>query len=260
MKDVSEIALEAAMAALDEISKYTSGSKTLTFKEKDTGKTSGSDVVSEADKAAEERIKSVILSYRPQDSIIGEESGATYGSGCAWVIDPIDGTLNFSYGRNEWAVSIAVSDEEGALAGVVALTEPRRIYTAQRGKGAFLNGEPIKARDTVRIQDAIIDVGRGRGETRTLFPKVVSKLDSTVKDLRRSGCAAMAACQVASGELDGMYGPGLEVWDIAAGALIAQEAGCVVLKHREDVVLIATPGVIDSLEGAIDSVVPRWRI
>lgn len=256
MQEILEIALEAAAAAMREAERYQAALDTVTFKEKQTGKTAGSDIASEADSAAEEAIREVIARHRPQDAVIGEENGETAGTGYVWIVDPIDGTLNFSYGRNEWAVSIAVEIDGETKVAVVAAQNPERYYTAVLGEGAFLNGKAIHARNTKSLSKAMIDVGRGRGDTRTLFTSVVSELDKTCRDIRRGGCAALAACQVASGEIDAMYGPGLETWDIAAGMLIASEAGAEVVYHRSDVVLIAPKSIITELQQAVERVVP----
>lgn len=249
--ELLDVARLAARAGLVRAQEYFARLDDLDFQDKDTGKTVGSDVMSLADKAVEETIRRVILEHRPDDSILGEESGLSNGIGHTWVVDPIDGTLNFAYGRRDWAVSIAVCDQAGPAAAVVATTGPVRFYSATRGGGAHLDDRPIRPSGVTDLRRAMVDVGRGRGEVRGRFVDVLGFLDARVRDVRRSGCAALAACQVASGEIDAMYGPGLEPWDVTAGALIAVEAGAVVVDWRSDVVLLGAPGVIEEFERTV---------
>ena len=256
-RDLLKVALEAAREALTVAGRYADDLDSLEFEEKHTGKSVGADVVSVADREVETSIRAVILRHRPQDTILGEEGGLTEGGRYVWTIDPIDGTLNYSYGRNEWAVSIAVSVDGQTVAGVVATRKPERYFTAVLGGGAFLNGKLIRPRQTRNLSDSIIDLGRGRGATREIFTDVVAELDKTCRDVRRGGCAALAACQVACGELDAMYGPGLEEWDIAAGALIALESGASVRERKDDITLIAAIDVMAELERVIDRVIKK---
>ena len=256
-RELLEIALEAAREGVAVAGRYADNLESLEFEEKHTGKSAGADVVSAFFFQAEDGIRDVIMRRRPEDTILGEEGGFTEGGTCVWTIDPIDGTLNYSYGRNEWAVSIAVSVNGVTVAGVVATRRPERYFTAVLGGGAFLNGELIRPRRTRELSKSVIDLGRGRGETREIFVEVVSELDKTCRDVRRGGCAALAACQVACGELDAMYGPGLEEWDIAAGMIIALEAGAAVREIRDDVILIASIDVMPELERVIDRVIKK---
>ncbi len=256
-RDLLKVALEAAREALVVAGRYADDLDSLEFEEKHTGKSVGADVVSVADREVETSIRAVISRHRPQDAILGEEGGLTEGGRCVWTIDPIDGTLNYSYGRNEWAVSIAVSVDGETVAGVVATRKPERYFTAVLGGGSFLNGKLIRPRQTRNLSDSIIDLGRGRGATRDIFTEIVSELDKTCRDVRRGGCAALAACQVACGELDAMYGPGLEEWDIAAGALIALESGASVRERKDDITLIAAIDVMAELERVIDRVTKK---
>lgn len=256
MQNLVDIASKAALVGAAVAQDFLDGLETLEFKVKDSTKTPGSDVVSQADRATEAAVRGVISSLRPSDAILGEECGLTSGSGLTWIIDPINGTLNFSYARNEWAVSVAVRDSDRTLAAAVAVSSPSMLFTASVGGGSFLNGSPIKVSGSVSLSDALIDVGRGRGASRAGFVSVLSALDASCKDVRRSGCAALAACQVACGSLDAMYGPGLEVWDIAAGALIASEAGAVVRERSDGVFLISSPGVAEEFYKVIAAGLP----
>lgn len=246
---------QAALAA----ETYFSSLSELHFEVKDTGKHPGADVVSEADSAVETIIRDVVLSARPHDSVLGEESGMTAGTGggLTWIVDPIDGTLNFSYHRGAFAVSIAACDAAGPLVAVVVQVSPHRVFTAVRGEGAMLDGEPIHVTGTEKLSEALVDLGRGRTGTREHFADVVAVLDERCRDIRRSGSAALAACEVAAGELDAMYGPGLEIWDIAAGALIATEAGAVRCDIDDDVVLLAAPGIADEFHVTLREALKR---
>jgi myo-inositol-1(or 4)-monophosphatase len=248
MRDILEIALDAALAGAETARRHFADLASLDFTMKDTGKHPGADVVSLADADVERVIKTLILSRRPDDSILGEEGGLVAGlSDFTWIIDPIDGTLNFSYHRTPFAVSIGVRDGNGMVVGVVVQVQPQRVFMAMRGEGATCDGEPIGVSTVQSLAQALIDVGRGRGEVRHRFADVVGVLDRRTRDIRRGGCAAVAACEVAAGELDAMYGPGLEVWDICAGALIAEEAGAIRYDIGSDVIVLAAPGVVDEL-------------
>lgn len=256
MQEVLSVALAAARAGVAEARTHLANLAGLEFHEKETGKSVGADVVSLADASVEAVIRSSILTARPNDSVLGEEGGSTGSSaGLSWVVDPIDGTMNFAYGRAEFAISIAACDERGAVVGVVAQVTTGRVFHAVRGGGAFLDGVSISQSSCERLDRSIVDLGRGRNRTRAKFVAVLAALDSKVRDIRRGGCAALAACQVANGELDAMYGPGLEPWDITAGALIAAEAGASVIDVADDVVVIAASGVADQLVAVLTPVV-----
>jgi myo-inositol-1(or 4)-monophosphatase len=253
MKEILAIALDAGLQAAGVARSHFDDLSALDFTVKDTGKHPGADVVSAADTAVEALIRRVISSARPQDSILGEEGGLSVGAdtGLTWIIDPIDGTLNFSYHRNAFAVSIAACDEQGPVVGVVVQVEPQRVFAAVRGQGATCNGVPIRASAVTELAMSLVDIGRGRDDSRGCFGAVVTTLDELARDIRRGGCAALAACEIASGELDAMYGPSLAVWDICAGGLIAEEAGAVQRHAGDDVILVAAAGVIDEFDAVI---------
>jgi myo-inositol-1(or 4)-monophosphatase len=229
----------------------------LVFEEKSTGKNKGADLVSAADSAVEEVIRSVILSERPHDALLGEEGNNVSGvSGLEWVIDPIDGTLNYAYGRGGFAVSVAVRDESGALAGVVVDVLSGREYSAVRGNGALRDGLSVGVRSTSELIEVLIDLGGGRGLVRERFPDIVRAIQPRVRDIRRVGSAALALAMVGSGELDAVYGPNLEIWDRAAGALIAEEGGARVGNllggQADDFMTIAAhPSVFDELAAVV---------
>ena len=222
-------------------------------------KTTPTDMVTDADRAAEAVIKEGIRSERPDDSILGEETGEAYGSsGLRWVVDPLDGTTNFLFGMPQWAVSIACEDAEGAFVGVVYDPLRDELFSAVRGTGATLNGAPITISDATDLSHALIGTGFSylaseRGAAATLLPTILPR----VRDIRRAGVASLDIAWVGVGRLDGFYESGLAPWDAAAGRLIVREAG-----GRTDVMpalgpsgsglVAASPGIFDELRDLID--------
>lgn len=193
-------------------------------------KTSAIDIATQMDTASEKFIVDSILQLRPDDGIIGEEgSERPSSSGITWVIDPLDGTVNYVYGMPGWNVSIAAKDETGALVGVVVAPTIDATWHATRGGGAFYNNQKIQAKNPVEVEEALIGTGfqydRGAREVQM---KTVDYLVPKVRDMRRNGAAAVDLCYVAMGALDGYFEDGLKEWDRAAGGLIASEAGAVV--------------------------------
>jgi myo-inositol-1(or 4)-monophosphatase len=192
-----------------------------------TSKSTATDMVSEMDRAAERLIVDTLLASRPEDGILGEEGAARPGtSGLRWVVDPLDGTTNYLYGLAGWNVSIAVEDDAGVVAGAVADGVRGETFTATRGGGAFLDGEPIRCSAADDLATALVGTGFGYdAERRRAQGAVVGALLPQVRDIRRMGAAALDLCAVACGRLDGYYEHGLAWWDLAAGALIATESG-----------------------------------
>ncbi|MCA1692088.1 MAG: inositol monophosphatase family protein [Acidimicrobiales bacterium] len=195
-----------------------------------TTKTSDTDMVSEMDHAAEELIVSRLLEARPDDSILAEEgSGRSGSSAVRWVIDPLDGTTNYLYAHPAYAVSIAAEIEGEVAVGVVADPSLDEVFTAVRGGGAFLNGEPISHSGQDDVATSLLATGFSYvAERRARQAQVLARILSTVRDIRRHGAASLDLCWVACGRVDAYYEVGLEPWDIAAGALIAAEAGALV--------------------------------
>ena len=194
-------------------------------------KSSETDMVSEADHAAETAIVEVLRSERPEDGLLSEEGAEGRGSsGRRWVVDPLDGTTNYLYRFPAWAVSVALEDDEGALVGVVHDPVADETFRAERDRGAQLNGEPIRVRDHDRLETALIGTGFGYDpEIRVGQAELMKRAIAHVRDIRRAGAAALDLCSVAAGRLDGYYERGLNPWDWAAGALIVREAGGEVL-------------------------------
>ncbi|MEQ8833612.1 MAG: inositol monophosphatase family protein [Miltoncostaeaceae bacterium] len=201
-------------------------------------KSSRTDLVSDADRDAEELIVSALRAARPGDGLLGEEGAGSRGtSGLRWVIDPLDGTTNFLWGIPQWAVSIAVEDQDGPLAGVVFDPCRGELFGAARGDGADLDGAVLRLGDGPPLAEALIATGFNydRGERERQAGRMPGVIPA-VRDIRRMGAAALDLAWVAAGRVDGYFETGLQPWDRAAGALIVAEAGGVV---RE---LPASPG------------------
>jgi fructose-1,6-bisphosphatase/inositol monophosphatase family enzyme len=184
-------------------------------------------MVSDADRAAEHAISQLLRAERPSDGLLGEEGLAVEGSsGRRWVVDPLDGTTNYLYRYRAWAVSVALEDSEGALAGVVHDPLNDETFAAERGAGASLSGEPIRVRDLAELERALVATGFGYDpDVRRGQAEVLLRVLPHVRDVRRAGAAALDLCHVAAGRLDGYYERGINHWDWAAGALIVREAG-----------------------------------
>ena len=199
-------------------------------------KSSPVDVVTAVDRASEELITARLLSARPDDGLLGEEGAERAGtSGVRWVIDPIDGTVNFLYDLPAYAVSIAAEVDGVVRAGVVLNAATGELYTATEGGGAELSspGQPRPVRLTgsrpVSLEQALVATGFGyRVEQRRAQGAVVAGLLPRVRDIRRHGSSALDLCTAAAGRVDAYYELDLKPWDHAAGALVAAEAGLVV--------------------------------
>jgi myo-inositol-1(or 4)-monophosphatase len=196
-------------------------------------KSSPVDVVTAVDRATERLITDRLLAARPDDGLLGEEGAARAGtSGVRWVVDPIDGTVNFLYDLPAYAVSIAAEVDGQAVAGVVLNVATGELFTAAAGGGAFLSSpaRPESQRLTgsrpVSLEQALVATGFGyRVEQRRAQGAVVAELLPVVRDIRRFGSAALDLCAVAAGRVDAYYELDLNRWDHAAGALVAAEAG-----------------------------------
>lgn len=194
-------------------------------------KTSGTDMVSEMDDAAEALIVERLLGARPGDAVLGEEGGEQGAgtSGVRWVVDPLDGTTNYLYGQPAWAVSIAAEVDGEVAAAAVADPTLDEIFTATAGGGAFRDGEPIAHSGKDDLATALIGTGFAYlPDVRAEQAAILTSVLPTVRDIRRYGAASLDLCWVACARLDGYYEMNLQPWDIAAGALIAAEAGAVV--------------------------------
>jgi myo-inositol-1(or 4)-monophosphatase len=220
-----------------------------------TAKSTPTDLVSEADHAAEHLIRERIGSARPGDAILGEEGGDTAGtSGVRWVVDPLDGTINFLFGIPQWAVSIAAEDEHGTLVGVVYDPTRDELFSAERGGAPTLDGRPIKASTKADMATALVGTGFGYdAEVRRAQAVVAARILPEVRDLRRLGAAAIDLAWTACGRLDAYYEHGLNAWDLAAGGLICERAGLDVRPLKpvgpsNPGVLVAPSALADALE------------
>ena len=190
-------------------------------------KSSGTDMVSEADRSAEALIVGRLVRERPEDGILGEEGADRVSrSGLVWVVDPLDGTTNFLYSYPAWCVSIACRDESGYVAG--AIFDPLRdeLFRASRGAGATLNGRLITVSGRAELGRALVATGFGYdAERRRRQATIALEVLPKVRDIRRGGSAALDLAWVACGRVDCFYEVGLNEWDRAAGMLLIGEAG-----------------------------------
>jgi myo-inositol-1(or 4)-monophosphatase len=225
-------------------------------------KSTTTDMVSEMDRASERLIVSTLLTARPDDGLVGEEGSATRGtSGLRWVIDPLDGTTNYLYGHPGWAVSIAAEDAAGVVAGVVIDPMHRDVFSATRGGDARCNGRPIACSSLDDVSTALVATGFGyAAERRRAQAEVLVELLPRIRDIRRMGAASVDLCSVACGRVDAYYERGLAWWDLAAGSLIATEAGALVSAidggpsgPEAGSVVAAGPGLFHTLRDLINS-------
>lgn len=226
-------------------------------------KSTPTDMVTEYDRASERLIVDALLLARPDDAIVGEEGTDTSGtSGVSWLIDPIDGTTNFLYGLPGYAVSIAASltGTHHAAVGAVYVPATDELFAAIEGRGATLNGAPIGCSTTTALERALVATGFNyRSDRRAVQAARVAQLLPSIRDIRRLGAAAPDLCYVAAGRVDAYFEEHLGPWDLAAGELIAREAGCRSGSLdggpvRPDSVLVATPAIFPLLYTAIAAI------
>jgi myo-inositol-1(or 4)-monophosphatase len=219
-----------------------------------TTKSSPTDMVTQYDKASEDMITTGLRELRPDDGIVGEEGASRDGtSGITWHIDPIDGTSNFYFDIPMWAVSIGAVDEHGPIAGAVYAPALGDMFTAARGEGASLNGDPISVRENTLLSDALVCTGFSyHVSQREMHAKRVATMVGQIRDIRRFGAAAIDLCFVACGRLDAYFEEHLNSWDLVAGQVIATEAGALLTNYSGDTVtpqevLATQPGVQKAL-------------
>jgi len=252
-RELLAIAREAADAAAAEL-RARFGEQARGVRSKSTP----TDLVSDADLAAESAIRAVLAERRPADAILGEEGGETGEGEFRWVVDPLDGTINYLYGIPAFAVSIACESADGALAGVVLDPIREERFEATRSGEPTLNGEPIRP-DGRAESLAVAMVATGFGydpAVRAHQAGVLFRVLPRVRDIRRVGAAALDLCWCACGRFDAFYERGLNAWDVAAGGLIASRAGLEVrdLEAGEGEpagTVAAPPSWIDELVGLI---------
>ncbi|MFF0742291.1 inositol monophosphatase family protein [Streptomyces sp. NPDC004111] len=227
-------------------------------------KTSSVDVVTEMDIAAEKLITAHLAEHRPDDGVLGEEGAATEGSsGVRWIVDPLDGTVNYLYGLPSWAVSVAAEYRGETLVGVVEAPLRRETYRAVLGRGAYCDGpsetgRKLAVRPSPPLERALIGTGFGYlAERRARQARIAGRLIPGFRDIRRGGSAAIDLCDVAGGRLDGYYERGLNPWDFAAGDLIAREAGALTGGRpgqplSGELTVAASPGVFGPLQELLE--------
>jgi myo-inositol-1(or 4)-monophosphatase len=224
-------------------------------------KSSPEDVVTFADRESEDFIRARLAELRPNDGFFGEESAATPGSsGVTWVVDPIDGTVNYLYDIPAYAVSIAAVEGEAdpsswtALAGCVVNPAIGEIFTASRGGGAFLGTRRLAVNTDVALSQALVGTGFAYdAQLRVKQGRFITGLVERVRDIRRAGSAALDLCSVAAGRMDAYVERGLNPWDYAAGSLIVREAGGRVsgfggAAESSVMILAADPALAEELE------------
>jgi myo-inositol-1(or 4)-monophosphatase len=246
--ELLDVAHEAAAAAAGELTRRFGG-----VAEGVRTKSTPTDPASEADLAAETAIRRVLARRRPDDAVLGEEGGETGRGELRWLVDPLDGTVNFLFGIPAFAVSVACEGAAGAIAGVVLDPVREECFAATRAGPATLNGRPIRGSRRAELATALVATGFGYdARVRARQAEVVSRLLPRARDIRRFGSAALDLAWCACGRWDAYYERGVHTWDVAAGALIASRAG---LEVRDlpassgdpSGLLVAPEGIVEEL-------------
>ena len=232
-----------------------------------SSKSTPTDLVSEADRASERAIRDLLHTRRPEDGFVGEEGGSERGtSGLEWVVDPLDGTVNFLFGIPQWCVSVAVRDDAGTLAGAIWDPAREELFTATRagpasaareGATRELAGGRTAAAHSSGADDGLAGAMVATGlaydaRVREAQAAVLARLIPRVRDIRRFGSAALDLAWTAAGRYDAYYERTVKQWDIAAGALVCERAGLSVIElpEREGLpwgILAARPGLAEAL-------------
>jgi myo-inositol-1(or 4)-monophosphatase len=215
-------------------------------------KSSETDLVSDADREAERTVRELLAAERPEDGLLAEEGSDSAGaSGRRWVVDPLDGTINFLYGFPAWAVSVALEDAGGVALGVVHSPVHGETFTAVRGGGARLNGRELHVRERRGLDRAMVATGFSyEAERRAEQAEVIRRLLPSARDIRRAGAAALDLAWLAAARVDAFYERGLHAWDCSAGELLVREAGGVVADldgEPPGLIAAATPELLDEL-------------
>jgi myo-inositol-1(or 4)-monophosphatase len=231
-----------------------------------TSKSTSTDLVSQMDKAAEDMIVHHIIQDFPQDGVLGEEGEDRNGSSNArWIIDPLDGTVNYLFGVPLWGVSIAIEIDHVVEYGIVVTPVQDETYIARRGGGAWkirgiqssvISVEQVQVRATESLETALVMTGFAYSpQKRGRQAELIKDLIPYIADIRRNGAAVIDLCWFASGRSDAYFESGLNLWDYAAGALIAQEAGAIVQglenSSLSEYLVAATPQIFEQLHSLL---------
>lgn len=245
---LAELAVELATGAAQLVRERIGGQLDVHAKSTET------DLVTTADRASEQWLRDRLAQRRPGDAVLGEEAGSASGTtAVCWVVDPIDGTVNFVLGLPQYAVSVAAQVDGRTVAGAVCNVASGELFRAHAGGGAYLGDRVLHGPRSVPLPRAVVGTGFAyASQTRERQAAVVAGLLPVVADIRRLGSAALDLCAVAAGRLDAYFEAGLHPWDFAAGLLIAEEAGCVSTGLRgrpagPELTVVAAPELIDDL-------------
>ncbi len=258
--ELAQVAREAAEAAAAELLPRF-GRRLATRAQRDgvRAKSTPTDLVSDADLAAEAAIRAVLKDRRPHDAILAEEGGASDGGELRWLVDPLDGTVNFLFGIPAFAVSVACEDRSGTLAGVVLDPVRDEYFEATRSGPAMLDGHELGLDDhNTALEFAMVATGFGYDSgMRARQAEALQRVLPRVRDIRRVGAAALDLVWTAAGRFDAYFERGLKAWDLAAGSLVAERAGLAV--HRLSTqgpdpagVIAAPPGMINELQALVE--------
>lgn len=221
-RELGDLALRLARSAADIVATQRESGVRVS-----ATKTSAVDIVTDTDRAAEEFLRAELRRLRPGDGFIGEEGDDVDSeTGVAWIVDPIDGTVNFLYGIPRYAVCVAARVDGEVVAGAVVNAATGEAFHAVRGEGARLDGTPIGVRESVSLAQSLLLTGFSyRSELRAVQGAAVARALPQVRDIRRFGSAALDLCDIAAGRADAYVEEGLNLWDHAAAGLIAAEGG-----------------------------------
>lgn len=253
-----EVAVHAARAAGNIVAAGFGSHRTTDFKRRN-------DPVTEIDRAAETAINEILSTHRPGDGIIGEEGTDRAGDGRTWLIDPLDGTVNFVHGLPHVSVSVALYEGDVPLVGVVHDPLRDETFTAVAGEGTGINGEPARVSGTTDLQQALVVTGfpYDHHQHPAAYVRTIEAMLHEVNGIRRLGSAALDLCYVAAGRLDAYWEYNLSPWDIAAGLLIVTEAGGAVTTPSGDRatpwerhIVAANPELHERVRAIVDRTMP----
>lgn len=251
MSELLDLALRAAARSARFLEEGWSGRAVVATK------SSSTDVVTQMDQGSERLLVETILAHRPDDAILGEEGSDRAGTtGVTWVIDPLDGTVNYLYGFPSWAVSVGVLVDGEPTYGVVHAPALRTVWHGTAGESAFANGTAIHAGQVDHLADALVATGFGyEASVRAVQGEIVGRLLPVVRDIRRAGAAAVDLCWVAQGVVDAYFERGTHLWDRAGAMAICAGAGVRVGGFdgpaADRMTIAANPALFDELHNTL---------